>query len=488
MRVAVVAGFQGISPEGRVATLGRGGSDTTAVAFAAAFGAERCDIYTDVDGVYTTDPRVSSRARKLDRIAYEEMLELASLGAKVLQTRSVELAMRYKVRLRVLSSFEDMGDEAGTLVCAEEDIMESNVVAGVAFVRDEAKMTLISVADRPGVSAAIFGPLAEAGVNVDMIVQNIAEDGRTDMTFSLPVGQIERAEKAVREAMAREEINFHDLISDRDVSKVSVVGIGMRSHAGVAARMFAALSAEGINIKVITTSEIKISRADRPQVHGTGGAGAARHVRAGEGVAEHRLRRHPEIDRKDMELAVQEPFDPAKARSQRCLKLGPVSNWEPTPLTPMTTVSSQPDQRRPCRETGKTAPCSTFDPSPDGHGHPAGRVRGHASRRPSGTPRRPIASLSSRSAGRRVEPGLWACAGFTLSCRAGATMTGRSVPGFRLDQLALAIEWPVVGQLLPVWTLASAAAPALIVYFALFLERPTSVRPACGAWGHPPAR
>ncbi|CTQ49601.1 aspartate kinase [Jannaschia donghaensis] len=259
MKVAVVAGFQGVSPEGRITTLGRGGSDTTAVAFAAAFGAERCDIYTDVDGVYTTDPRVSSKARKLDRIAFEEMLELASLGAKVLQTRSVELAMRYKVKLRVLSSFEEQSDNAGTLVCDEEDIMESNVVAGVAFVRDEAKMTLISVADRPGVSAAIFGPLAEAGVNVDMIVQNIAEDGRTDMTFSLPVDQVERAEKAVRDAMAREEINFHDLIADKDVSKVSVVGIGMRSHAGVAAQMFAALSAEGINIKVITTSEIKIS-------------------------------------------------------------------------------------------------------------------------------------------------------------------------------------------------------------------------------------
>ncbi|WP_371157793.1 aspartate kinase [Jannaschia sp. 2305UL9-9] len=259
MQVAVVAGFQGVSPEGRITTLGRGGSDTTAVAFAAAFGAERCDIYTDVDGVYTTDPRVSSKARKLDRIAFEEMLELASLGAKVLQTRSVELAMRYKVKLRVLSSFEEQSDDAGTLVCDEEDIMESNVVAGVAFVRDEAKMTLISVADRPGVSAAIFGPLAEAGVNVDMIVQNIAEDGRTDMTFSLPVDQVARAEKAVRDAMTREEIEFHDLIADKDVSKVSVVGIGMRSHAGVAARMFDALSAEGINIKVITTSEIKIS-------------------------------------------------------------------------------------------------------------------------------------------------------------------------------------------------------------------------------------
>ena len=174
MKVAVVAGFQGVSPEGRTTTLGRGGSDTTAVAFAAAFGAERCDIYTDVDGVYTTDPRITDKARKLDKIAFEEMLELASLGAKVLQTRSVELAMRYNVRLRVLSSFEDNNENAGTLVCAEEDIMESNVVAGVAFVRDEAKMTLLSVADRPGIAAAIFGPLAEASVNVDIIVQNIS--------------------------------------------------------------------------------------------------------------------------------------------------------------------------------------------------------------------------------------------------------------------------------------------------------------------------
>ena len=259
MKVAVVAGFQGISPEGRVTTLGRGGSDTTAVAFAAAFGAERCDIYTDVDGVYTTDPRVSEKARKLDKIAFEEMLELASLGAKVLQTRSVELAMRYKVRLRVLSSFENGGDNAGTLVCDEEDIVESNVVSGVAFSRDEAKMTLISVADRPGIAAAIFGPLAEAGVNVDMIVQNISEEGRTDMTFSCPVGQVARAEKAMMQAKAEGEINFHDLVADTDVAKVSVVGIGMRSHAGVASQMFQALRDEGINIKVITTSEIKIS-------------------------------------------------------------------------------------------------------------------------------------------------------------------------------------------------------------------------------------
>ena len=259
MKVAVVAGFQGVSPEGRITTLGRGGSDTTAVAFAAAFGAERCDIYTDVDGVYTTDPRVTDKARKLDKISFEEMLELASLGAKVLQTRSVELAMRYKVRLRVLSSFEEQSDEAGTLVCAEEEIMESNVVAGVAFSRDEAKMTLISVADRPGIAAAIFGPLAEAGVNVDMIVQNISEDGRTDMTFSCPIDQVARAEKAMADAQTAGDINFHDLVADKDVAKVSIVGIGMRSHAGVAAKMFATLRDEGVNIKVITTSEIKTS-------------------------------------------------------------------------------------------------------------------------------------------------------------------------------------------------------------------------------------
>tara|TARA_R110000737_G_scaffold105983_1_gene138925 strand:- start:14271 stop:15509 length:1239 start_codon:yes stop_codon:yes gene_type:complete len=259
MRVAVVAGFQGVSPEGRITTLGRGGSDTTAVAFAAAFNAERCDIYTDVDGVYTTDPRVSAKARKLDKIAFEEMLELASLGAKVLQTRSVELAMRYKVKLRVLSSFEEQSDTAGTLVCDEEEIMESNVVAGVAFNRDEAKMTLVSVADRPGIAATIFTALSEAGVNVDMIVQNIAEEGRTDMTWSCPNDQVKRAEKAMEEAKQSGVINFDEMIADLDVAKVSVVGIGMRSHTGVAAKMFRVLSNEGINIKVITTSEIKIS-------------------------------------------------------------------------------------------------------------------------------------------------------------------------------------------------------------------------------------
>ena len=259
MRVAVVAGFQGIGPDGRITTLGRGGSDTTAVAFAAAFGAERCDIYTDVDGVYTTDPRITDKARKLDRIAFEEMLELASLGAKVLQTRSVELAMRYKVKLRVLSSFEEQSDTAGTLVCDEEEIMESNVVAGVAYSRDEAKLTVLSVADRPGIAASIFTTLSDAGVNVDMIVQNISEDGRTDMTFSCPIGQVARAEDALAKTKADGVLNFGELVMDKDVAKVSVVGIGMRSHTGVAAKMFQVLSAEGINIKVITTSEIKIS-------------------------------------------------------------------------------------------------------------------------------------------------------------------------------------------------------------------------------------
>lgn len=259
MRVAVVAGFQGVSSEGRITTLGRGGSDTTAVAFAAAFDAERCDIYTDVDGIYTTDPRIADKARKLDRIAFEEMLELASLGAKVLQTRSVELAMRYKVRLRVLSSFEEQSDGAGTLVCDEEDVMENRPVSGIAYSRDEAKMTLVSVADRPGIAAAIFGPLAEASVNVDMIIQNIADDGRTDMTFSCPTDQVLRAEAALNAAKDREELNFRGLVADTDVAKISAVGIGMRSQSGVAAKMFETLSNEGINIKVIATSEIKIS-------------------------------------------------------------------------------------------------------------------------------------------------------------------------------------------------------------------------------------
>jgi aspartate kinase len=259
MQVAVVAGFQGISAEGRITTLGRGGSDTTAVAFAAAFDAERCDIYTDVDGVYTTDPRISEKARKLDKISFEEMLELASLGAKVLQTRSVELAMRYKVKLRVLSSFEEPREDAGTLVCAEEEIMESNVVSGIAYSRDEAKMTLVSVADRPGTAAAIFGRLSDAGVNVDMIIQNIAEEDLTDMTFSCPTDQVVRAEKALLAAKAEGQVSFKELIADTNVAKISAVGIGMRSQSGVAAKMFKTLSDEGINIKVIATSEIKIS-------------------------------------------------------------------------------------------------------------------------------------------------------------------------------------------------------------------------------------
>ncbi len=252
--VAVCAGFQGLAPGNRIATLGRGGSDTSAVAIAAALDAERCDIYTDVDGVYTTDPRLEPSARKIERIAFEEMLELASQGAKVLQTRSVELAMRYKVPLQVRSSFSD---EPGTIVCDEEEIMESNVVTGVAFSRDEAKITVQDVEDRPGVAAAIFGPLAEANVNVDMIVQNISDDGRTDMTFTVHLDDFERARATIDGA--RESIGYAGLVADRDVAKVSVVGIGMRSHTGVAQRMFSALANDGVNIQVITTSEIKVS-------------------------------------------------------------------------------------------------------------------------------------------------------------------------------------------------------------------------------------
>ncbi len=251
---AVIAGFQGISDEGRITTLGRGGSDTTAVAFAAALGAERCDIYTDVDGVYTTDPRIEKGARKLDRISFEEMLELASLGAKVLQTRSVELAMQHKVKLMVRSSFSD---DPGTLVCDEEEIVEKNVVSGIAAEKEQAKVTLLKVADKPGVAASIFGPLADNGVNVDMIIQNISEEGQTDMTFSCALDQVERA-KSVLEG-ARGEIEYAELIVDPGVAKVSIVGIGMRSHSGVAKTMFSALAADGVNIKVITTSEIKVS-------------------------------------------------------------------------------------------------------------------------------------------------------------------------------------------------------------------------------------
>ncbi len=251
---AVIAGFQGISEEGRITTLGRGGSDTTAVAFAAALGAERCDIYTDVDGVYTTDPRIEPGARKLDRISFEEMLELASLGAKVLQTRSVELAMQRKVKLMVRSSFSD---DPGTLVCDEEEIVEKNVVSGIAAEKEQAKVTLLKVADKPGVAASIFGPLADSGVNVDMIIQNISEEGQTDMTFSCALDQVERA-KSVLEG-ARDDIEYTEMIVDPGVAKVSIVGIGMRSHSGVAKTMFSALAADGVNIKVITTSEIKVS-------------------------------------------------------------------------------------------------------------------------------------------------------------------------------------------------------------------------------------
>ena len=260
MRVAVIAGFQGISPEGRITTLGRGGSDTTAVAFAAAFDAIRCDIYTDVDGIYTTDPRITTQARKKRRISFEEMLELASLGAKVLQTRSVELAMRNQVKLRVLSSFEDdISEGVGTLVCAEEEIMENKVVEGVAYSRDEAKLTLLSVADRPGIAASIFGTLAEGGVNVDMIIQNISEEGRTDMTFSCPVDQVARAREVLSTAKDAGTFNFKELVADDQVAKVSIVGIGMRSQTGVASKMFKVLADEGVNIQVIATSEIKIS-------------------------------------------------------------------------------------------------------------------------------------------------------------------------------------------------------------------------------------
>ena len=253
-QVPVLAGFQGIAPDGRITTLGRGGSDTSAVALAAALGAERCDIYTDVDGVYTTDPRIVPRARKLPRITYEEMLELASVGAKVLQTRSVELAMKQRVRVQVLSSFED---KPGTLVVDEDEIVEQELVAGIAYSRDEAKVTVQHVPDRPGIAAAIFGPLSQAGVNVDMIVQNVSASGTTDMTFTVGRADLPRA-RATLEA-ARGEIGYADIATDPDVAKISVVGVGMRSHAGVAGTMFKALADRGINIQVISTSEIKVS-------------------------------------------------------------------------------------------------------------------------------------------------------------------------------------------------------------------------------------
>ncbi|MBK3736488.1 aspartate kinase [Azospirillum brasilense] len=258
--VAVVAGFQGVTESGRITTLGRGGSDTSAVALAAALKADRCDIYTDVDGVYTTDPRIVTKARKLSKITYEEMLELASQGAKVLQTRSVEMAMNHRVRVQVLSSFEEAAGSAlpGTLVVDEDEIVEKEVVSGIAYSRDEAKITLIGVADRPGVAASIFGPLTDAAVNVDMIVQNVSEDGKsTDMTFTVGKADIARAVKVLEDAKA--ELNYKRIVSDANVVKVSVIGVGMRSHAGVAQRMFKALADKGINIQVISTSEIKIS-------------------------------------------------------------------------------------------------------------------------------------------------------------------------------------------------------------------------------------
>ena len=264
-QVAVVSGFQGIHKEtGRITTLGRGGSDTSAVAVAAALAADRCDIYTDVDGVYTTDPRVVPKARRLDKIAFEEMLELASLGAKVLQVRSVELGMVYGVKIFVRSSFdapEDIdphGEPPGTLICNEEDIVEQHVVTGIAFSKDEAQISVRHVPDKPGVAAAIFGPLAEASINVDMIVQNVSADGATtDLTFTVPGADYERASSVLKKA--KERIGFDRLDGTTDVGKVSVIGIGMRSHAGVAAQAFRALADAGINIRAITTSEIKFS-------------------------------------------------------------------------------------------------------------------------------------------------------------------------------------------------------------------------------------
>src|SRR5260221_705880 len=254
-QVAVVAGFQGVGADHRVTTLGRGGSDTSAVALAAAVQADRCDIFTDVDGVYTTDPRIVAKARKLDKISYEEMLEMASLGAKVLQIRSVEMAMKHRVRVQVLSSFED---KPGTMVVDEEEIMEQELVSGIAYSRDEAKITLLRVADRPGVAAGIFGPLADANINVDMIVQNVSEGGdATDMTFTVSKGDFERAKQVIESN--KDELKYAGLIADSNVVKVSVIGLGMRSHAGIAQRMFRALAEKGINIQVISTSEIKIS-------------------------------------------------------------------------------------------------------------------------------------------------------------------------------------------------------------------------------------
>jgi aspartate kinase len=261
--VVVVPGFQGIGPDNRITTLGRGGSDTSAVAIAAAVKADRCDIYTDVDGVYTSDPRVVTKARRLDKIAYEEMLEMASLGAKVLQTRSVELAMVQKVHLLVRSSFDapdapQLIDGMGTLVCDEDEIVEKQLVSGIAYSKDEAKVTLVKVADKPGVAAAIFGPLSDANINVDMIVQNVSDDGKhTDVTFTVSNDDLERAINVVNSLSSEMEVS--DIVGTSDLVKISVIGSGMRSHAGVAATMFKTLAERGINIQVITTSEIKVS-------------------------------------------------------------------------------------------------------------------------------------------------------------------------------------------------------------------------------------
>ena len=265
--IAIVPGFQGVTADGKITTLGRGGSDTSAVAVAAALGCP-CDIYTDVDGVYTTDPRIENRARRLAKVSYEEMLEMASLGAKVLQTRSVELAMVYKMRTRVLSSFAapeamkpttpETWGETGTIVCSEDEIVEQQVVSGIAFAKDEAKVTLLKIEDKPGVAARVFGPLAEANVNVDMIVQNLSSDGKhTDMTFTVNETELARALEVLKGV--QKQIGYFEVNSSADVVKVSVIGVGMRSHAGVAASMFKALAAKGINILAITTSEIKIS-------------------------------------------------------------------------------------------------------------------------------------------------------------------------------------------------------------------------------------
>ncbi len=254
-QVAVLAGFQGLSSGNRITTLGRGGSDTTAVALAAALGADRCDIFTDVDGVYTSDPRIVAKARKISKITYEEMLEMASLGAKVLQTRSVELAMKYRVKLQVRSSFTDV---EGTLVVDENEILEHELVSGIAHSRDESKITLIRVADRPGIAASIFGPLSEANINVDMIVQNVSEDGAaTDLTFTVNRSDYEHTLNVLNNN--KDNLGFERIASDPGVTKISVVGVGMRSHSGVAQKMFNALAERGINIQVISTSEIKVS-------------------------------------------------------------------------------------------------------------------------------------------------------------------------------------------------------------------------------------